>query len=1102
MSYGIRLRGNAHDLATLHTLAQSAPTLVTTPWIEVLPGPGVDARGAVLTSPRVDVALAQTLRARGVEVVRIANDPPAVTLTAVRPAKATAPEVWSVALSREAASLVEAVRPVPVVGDPIVDEACFWIPLTGDGAQRTLERLLALRRDDVTVAEVHDPSGERVMLVRAPNPPMYLLMRAREEPAEGVVAFARVGDGALWVQWGFTHPLAQLAAQSLLGGARAAFVDGTGAWRFAPAGLAYRTVYDALTPTFEARRVELTPAQGETRFRIRLRLGAGPVTDPELWILDAEQFLAMEPLLDALSADEVARFTVARTDGPRGPTYVLQEIVRPNVPRLASRVSDLLGVTGFTRAQGTDNLYLPVARRLLPVMRRDELRTLLQLDRHRAVVVTEDGDGPTVVSVGAVDDVSLSKWIDYVATDRRVELDRLAEEAVFDWPEITVEKPPRPRALERDDDASSAPKPPKSSRRDRPRYEEEGARNPTAEALPEVSAALREEIRALETTLAAGGVDDAATWRALGDRKLRVTEPDDACACLEAAMFYGAPDVDTAALLASQRSKLAARTDLVELAASARLAPAEAAFLGARVIELTLRGDAFVPQLDHEVVRIFQQPDLPVSRRVAWTVLRALHDRTRDTLGLTRTREKVLGGLNERGLAETSDMPRFVRYALALSVEGDVAERARVEQIAALEDLWYVAQTELVRELEPKGAYLRLIFALGFTRIGAPQRAKDVADPVDSELGVHEVPNRVLYKLYQSRVAHIATRGDDEAWKREVDAALGTVKEARTRDRVEWLRKRSEWLRTAAPTDAQPALRPAVEKLVAAAETAPEPALLADALTRVMDQREHYDYEVVAVIDRLLRAAMRSGNDSATAAVLAVATRRLAERIKIAGHRARTIGSCIRAAATLGDADQVDRLLDEVVTLASAPTVPSVRELLDAVRPGLAALRRLGAGESARRFLDALAPVAARAQKGSVQLRAALADGYLQLRDEARAEELIERALRDTLEGSLDHVERYESGVAVLAALRHWPLAARALRCRALLLGLDRFTDTFTASTSKLYETHKVLIAERIIDAMVDDVTFRGDKVQAFLDEEEQAIRRKILADWRQRCGT
>ena len=106
-----------------------------------------------------------------------------------------------------------------------------------------------------------------------------------------------------------------------------------------------------------------------------------------------------------------------------------------------------------------------------------------------------------------------------------------------------------------------------------------------------------------------------------------------------------------------------------------------------------------------------------------------------------------------------------------------------------------------------------------------------------------------------------------------------------------------------------------------------------------------------------------------------------------------------------------------------------------------------------------------------------------------------------SLDGALDHVGRYDAGVAVLAALRHWPNAARAQWCARLLAGLGRFTDSFTASTQRLYETHKVLIAERTVDAMVDDVTFRGDRVRAYLDEEEQVIRRRILADWRDACG-
>jgi hypothetical protein len=68
------------------------------------------------------------------------------------------------------------------------------------------------------------------------------------------------------------------------------------------------------------------------------------------------------------------------------------------------------------------------------------------------------------------------------------------------------------------------------------------------------------------------------------------------------------------------------------------------------------------------------------------------------------------------------------------------------------------------------------------------------------------------------------------------------------------------------------------------------------------------------------------------------------------------------------------------------------------------------------------------------------------------------------------------------------------------LQGLDRFTDAFTAR-DKLYETYKVLMLERIVDTVADDVTFESDKVRGYLDEDEQSLRRRIIADWRSACG-
>jgi len=190
-----------------------------------------------------------------------------------------------------------------------------------------------------------------------------------------------------------------------------------------------------------------------------------------------------------------------------------------------------------------------------------------------------------------------------------------------------------------------------------------------------------------------------------------------------------------------------------------------------------------------------------------------------------------------------------------------------------------------------------------------------------------------------------------------------------------------------------------------------------------------------------------------------------------------------------------------VAALVRAPDAPATRDLLTAVTPGLAALRRLGAGESARRFLDALVPSAERGRREGVRLRAALAEGFLLLREADRAVGLLDEALDDALAEGLDHVGRHEAGAAVLGALRHWPTAQRLPRCMRVFEALGRFTDSFTASTQRVYETHKILIAERVVDALADEVTVADDRASAWLADEEQATRRRIFDDWRDVCG-
>lgn len=1103
MSHGLRLLGDARDLAPLRTLVDVAPALLEAGWTEIT----AEGRpGSVIVSTKLDAKLGATLQARGCEIVRVRSNKASVTVTPLAEGKDS--ENWQAASGRDVSTLLEALRPLRAHGDPVVEEAVFWVPVESLGAQRTVERLLALGRDDVTVSE-WDERGSRVLVLRAPNPPMYLLMRAREEPHEGVRAYARV-EGGLWVEWGYEHPLPAVAARTLAKASRAAFIDHTGKWRIAPSPWNERSIFDAVIPTIDAARVDLSKSDGESRFTVHLRLTYAPDTVPELWLLDPAQFAALESFVEVSSADELARFTVARMESPRGVLYVLREIVRPNASRLGTRVSDLLELRGYSRVAATDNLYLPVGRRLAPVMRRDELRKLLGLDRSQSVVVHEDTDGIALYSLNNVDEVPLARWVEYVATDRRFALDRMMETMVFDLPGVAIASRPkveRERRTKDKDESAEPARPPTAAPRSTKRVQPVAQEVAQAVEVSEDEAKLREQARELEAKISAGGCDDAAMWSALAEIKVKLRQGEEAAQCFEAAMFHGALERESTTQLATLRRKGAGAKgtpeELVDLAVRKVLIPAEASLLGAGALELLAKGDGAFDMLAQQVVQRFSEPDLPVSRRLAWLVLSSVSKRANDKLGLTRSKEKLLGGMNERGLHEVYDLPGFVRFHLALdAATGDGMESSsRADQIAALENLWTKAVTTQIKELDANACFVRLLFAVGFTRVGASTRARDLVAQVETEMPAFDAgasavgdPNPILFRLYMARLANMATQGSAESWEREVESIMNAVPEARRRDRAELFRKRSEWLRSGAPTEIRPSWQhKSAEDALKGGEA--DPPTLPDAIAKVFEAPALFDHERTDAIERALKSALRTGNEQTLGATLDAATPRL-EAIAILGHRASAIGACLQAAATLGDAPAVERLLDRIVLIASTPDQTlSVRDLLLAVNPGIAALRKMGAGDAASRLFDALSPTAAKSSRDALRLRSSLAEGFLQLREGEKALDLLDSAMDDTLTGSLDYNGRYDAMSAALTALRRWPVSARGARCDKVFDAIESFGDNFT--TRRFYATYKLLVLEKLIDAVTDEVTLRSDKIRTFLEGEEQAVRRKVLADWR-----
>lgn len=973
----------------------------------------------------------------------------------------------------------------------------FEVSVKGPSFHQTMDRLLALGMDDFHICRT-----DTALWVQCQKAPFYMLTRAHEE-AEDIRPYVRQGDSKLWLEYGYELPTDARAKEVKV----TTFMDGNGVMR-AFENVREESLADGLMPDFKKRKMTLTPAQGPlTQYEVKIRMGEGPMLEPSLWIVDAAQAFALEPIVDEFTSDEISRLTVTSVQSAEGRVrYMLREIVKNDVSPLGVRVSDVLGQSGFMRAEGCDNLYFPVGRGIVPRMRQSELAKVLHLDTAQIVIIEEtDGEIPVVNTVKGTSPTALSAWIEYQIR-RGEELETTQESVAFSHEPIIIEAPVRAKAEKTQQAEDHLPKAPRMTKFERSTVKLE---KPVAVPKANDSAAqiaLRESVRRAEEVLAKGGHSEAVAWRALAALKIQTGDVEDAAMCFESALFYSGAKIDgsDAKMLLSIRAKQQAAKDgfneALALCAKEKLLPSEMALLGAHIIAHTQQGVRGVEVLHRAAIKIFADQSANVSTKLSWAVLSCIARYSKDTLGMTRSREQTIGKINVEGMSENFDLPRFVRHALAEqdAKKGDAQSVKHAEQINALQTLWNRTVPLHLKEgtdIPSKGQFLRLTFAVGFARLGSFSMSRELSLPVEAAMHNQEVPVQALLNMYRAKTAHVSTQGDHAQWVKEADAIFATVKDPRAADRVTWLRKRSEWLRSSPPDESPPGMRATLAKTLASVET--QPKMLYATLQKILEEKELYDYEITVAVQYILRFAIRAGNDDIIQELVQLCTAKVPSRIPIVGHRARAIGECLRAAAIVQDTTSITKLLNEISTMARAPEAPSVRDLLSAVSPGLNALRRLGIADTAKEFLASLLPIAEKDTREAIKLRAALSDGYLQLRDAEKAEALITSAMKAILHGSLDHVAKYDGGCAILAASHHWPMQKRMEWCNEFIDKMDHFTDTFTATLTKLYETHKILISERIVDAIVDASTVQSDRVRMWLEDEEKAVRRRIIADCR-----
>lgn len=949
-------------------------------------------------------------------------------------------------------------------------DVIFVAPLDSDRTGKMIQILHGLRRDDYRVAS-REQTGQSFLWIE--DPPVYLLDRAREEELEGVRVFEHRRGG--WFEDGASRDKPKLKPRD----GEFLFFSRDGA-KETLADLEFREPFDALIPSessFANRPLDIVPISGPLpKFSLNLRLVHREPVDPSLWLLrGASAEVCLETLIESFTSEELERALVSKLTAEGEPVvYLVMEKTTEGKSRLSVRISDLTGEPGFYKVEGGDNLYLPHNRGFNYRVRRDCLRETFALDDYDLVVVTEGKVTGLIVKPHQT--VSLLSWVEYSVGTRNLTLEDPQEVCVFDWSPIAIQEAEK---VEKEAPRVTETKPKKAApERKKPRQ------TSTGDSVAEIETnqddglqAVRDEIENLESVLCVPGNQDAAQWLRLSDLKKIMHEDGDATLCAEIAAFLSSDPKTAADCLASLHSldgniiTTDDRSQWNRCAASAFYALA--------------CGETLSPEAALFTERSVTESQSNVSRYLAWATLRHMYKANRDKLGFTRAKERFLGGINQHGLSEFNDLPRFVRRSLVLSGNDGSVNEALNRALLSL----YADAEKAVNPSDSLSEYVRLAFAVGMARLGNMPVAKEMSSFDKKKDDV----NAVLQALYRGRIEHEAAGSSQDVWQTEITRITSGIKDARSRDRVAFLVKRSSWLKTdqvVQPTK----LRPKIEDQIRKAGDADLPAVIRNA-TR--NKSDCYDYEACVLVEIAINRSIESGNETFIRDCLEAATAVARESISIAGHKARALGHCIRAAAIVSDIQRVDGLLGEISSLANAPQKPFVRELLDAVRPALSAMRRLGATKSAVTFLDSMMPLTERKNQGGTQLLASLADGYLLASQPNTAKKAIEQAIEAILGEEMDGPERFASGVAVLEALRHWPIAERLEYVRRILIHIHKFTDSFTASMQKIYETHKILIAEAIVNTMADAMTWQSDKVQSWLDGEEMFLRRTVIDEWR-----
>ncbi|HZI12109.1 MAG TPA: hypothetical protein VE153_17115 [Myxococcus sp.] len=1010
------------------------------------------------------------------------------------------------------AELVPA-RRVPLDGAPT--GPVLFLPADVDAVLPLAGEMLRLGcdRQEVCLSARGRGNGQRALL-RTMGPP-YFTLTAALDGTGGLRAFAPAVPGQLsvWVEVGFTHPLARTltpAPGTLL------LIPGGGGWLTAQDG-PWTDLYQLTDLRLPEPAEDWTPRPPKQRLEVPLRLTRAARTEPaSLWVLRENAVAQVESLVQTLPEALLAQLRFAVAGTPEAPCIVLR--ARPG----RERPPELgLSATAYAPLPQLADLFLPCDGLLEPPVRRDRLRALLVPERDTVTWLHPTGNGAfRAERLPESAFQPLDAWVEYVVDSAAAALQPWVKGATFDfdafeaadgeWQAATGAA----RGPKDEDDEKS-----KASRRNR---RDTAAPLATPAAPPPITAvrapaaaapastrmapltptqlnAAEEELTKVEKTfLALEAPADAPErqrlWVRMAELNGQLGRRRDAGLCWTRALW------DTAG---SEAAELAARWaeaegGTAELLSRATPSGDEVRALASSLVRAVLVPGGAAPGDAAALQRWLDRHDAELDVRALW-LARASLDRLvgGDPLGLARAGDRLLAML-QRGLSLSRDVPRFLRGGT------DAAHAPKVvAQLEALLDRFErTSRRRSSIEAAPAltQAYVRFVFACGLARLGQADRARALAAESTGALDTKDPIHGFLARAYGARVAQ-ALEGlpPETPLPPDIAAELNALVTF-ARYKVDRLRQSSALLEPSERLDPARAYGRGARDL-----RGEEFAALRDIKDagRVAAEVESLTAKAtapklaVAERQRLLGGVLDTLPRLSPARALPLLDRLVAALEDLPGEvQAQLLGDALTLAALFGRADRATALAGRLRKALAAlpPESPAWGQGL--LGMSLRGLRRVGLSREAAELVNTAGGLLTR-PKTPLPAQLGVAAGLAMLGRPGEAYPVFDKAFEALAAGKGTLPERLALTRSLAGALAYAPVEAALPGLAKLSEGLPSVTDSY--NTNSHFCLSVVELADALVLGHVEVAQGTGERARSWLDEDEFLVRRRVHRELEER---